>query len=284
MIFDKASASLLANAVQISYDRNPAALKEWGGKRGLQTLGFQGADTQGFFITADNAMYIVFRGTEPDNLRDWHTDAGALRIPSDHAGGSVHQGFSHALDAVWRTVNDAVSGRGNRLVFISGHSLGGALAVLAASRLQGIPLHLYTFGQPRVGNDEFAKSCEGMFGSTYFRFVNDKDIVPRVPPFIAGYRHFGHELQIDAEGKLHEGDFGVETITDAVRLAAGARVPKTVSAVGVPLLGVVSSVLRGKIGTGPETNAIELIKENPGALESITDHDAAIYLRAVENA
>ena len=99
---------------------------------------------------------------------------------------------------------------GTRL-FVCGHSLGGALAVLAAYRLShcegpGAPTvgGVYTFGQPRVGNSALAKSCSLELSQRIFRYVNSSDIVPLVPPAKPiEYEHFGNVRYFDSSGHLH---------------------------------------------------------------------------------
>lgn len=308
MIFDKISANLLAAAAQVAY-QNLTEVTDWGNQQKLTIDPFPGnqADTQGFTAATESSVLLVFRGTESNNIRDWMTDARAGRVPS-LAGGTVHQGFSQALDAVWSHIQTTLAKHPGKPLVITGHSLGGGLAVLAASRLPGVPLSLYTFGQPRVGNEEFAKACESQFGDNYFRIVNDKDIVPRVPPFTAGYRHFGQEIGIDSNGQVREVDFGVETSEDAIRLAVGSSVvvPKAVNSFIPQILELVDSVARGKNskdaviasisgllaflqlfpgGGIPQfirslkdrTAALAAIQQNPGAFEPIADHDMSLY-------
>ena len=97
-------------------------------------------------------------------------------------------------------------------LWITGHSLGGALAVLAAARL-ALDIDksiyksingLYTFGQPRVGNRVFVKALDEEIKPRYFRFVNDNDIVPRVPDRLNQYQEGGSIRFFDAQGNLHE--------------------------------------------------------------------------------
>lgn len=311
MSFDRTHASLLASASQVIY-QNQADLPSWAILQGMSADFFSKGDTQGCIATNTNTVLLAFRGTESKNIRDWTTDAQAVRVPSS-VGGSVHRGFDRALDAVWSDITQTLQKHAKKRLLITGHSLGGALAVLAASRLPGVPLSVYTYGQPRVGSEEFAKSCEGLFGSDYFRFVNDKDIVPRVPPFTSGYRHFGHEIEIATDGMLREVDFGIETLEDAVRLAAGSAVgiPKAVSGFVPTILDIVDSVARGKNsskaalrafdgllafaklipggGVVPflqslkdRTTALAAIQKSPGVLEPIADHDIALYRKAFD--
>jgi len=88
-------------------------------------------------------------------------------------------------------------------VFFTGHSLGGALATLAASRWNTPTTHLYTFGSPRVGGKKFIQSF--VFGERY-RYRNNNDIVTKVPFEILGYKHVsgegGNFIYFDINGNV----------------------------------------------------------------------------------
>ena len=152
-------------------------------------------DTQGFVckrIAHDEPPYLVlaFRGTEK-KVSDWLTDARCA--PTVAGPARVHTGFLEAFtrhtDDTGRTVQQVVEeilGRpdaqadGRPLpLFITGHSLGGALALLAtrlvAPNVNGA---CYTFGAPRVGNYEYFRGLK----TPVYRVVNSSDVVPRVPP------------------------------------------------------------------------------------------------------
>ena len=144
-------------------------------------------DTQAMLVEreADPAFAVlVFRGTE-QKLRDFVTDLGfgvdAL-AGNDYA---IHEGFRKALESVWPQIESAIDGLTSPL-FYCGHSLGGALATLAAEKLR--PQALYTFGSPRVGNGEFAATLGGL---PVFRAVDDWDLVTTVPPRALGFEHVG---------------------------------------------------------------------------------------------
>ncbi|MEY3288778.1 MAG: hypothetical protein RLZZ419_1020 [Pseudomonadota bacterium] len=167
-------------------------------------------DTQLFIAHNDNTVIIAFRGTE--NIKDWLTDAGIEFRITLH--GRVHKGFDQALDSVWNQITETLKNvqQNAQSLWITGHSLGGALAVLAAARLsldidQEVykPINgLYTFGQPRVGDRAFVKALDDEIKPRYFRFVNDNDIVPRVPERLNQYQEGGSIRFFDANGSLHK--------------------------------------------------------------------------------
>lgn len=126
---------------------------------------------------------LVFRGT--DGLEDWRANLTLLPAKGPN-GGAVHGGFKSALDDVWDDVDEALDGLEGP-VFYTGHSLGGALAMLAAARRP--PLAVYTFGAPRVGNARFSETLAGV---PCYRVVNRRDRTPTQPPDVGlRYRHAG---------------------------------------------------------------------------------------------
>lgn len=156
---------------------------------------FSSASTQAILAhdPAGGLSVLVFRGTELD-ARDWVTDLDTLFTPWSN-GARVHRGFAQALDLVWTPIEAALVNRSGRLLF-TGHSLGAALATLAASRHR--PDALYTYGSPRVGDIAFGRSVTGLI---HHRFVHCCDIVPRVPPEILDYRHVGELTYLDRRGQ-----------------------------------------------------------------------------------
>lgn len=178
---------------------------------------FDSHGTQGFvYSLSKQDMAIVFRGTEASSLEDWITDARISLRPAAHYGGTrVHMGFDGALEAVWPDLGDAMKSKafkGAKRVFCTGHSLGAALATLTFARLAGArgesqtEPYLYTFGSPRVGDDDFAKHLVPHVGKgdapRALRFVNNQDLVTRVAPRAFGYGHVGLVRYFDARGNL----------------------------------------------------------------------------------
>lgn len=159
---------------------------------------------------ASRTAFLSFRGSS--DVSDWLADFDF--IPADYRPvarfGQVHSGFQDVYecvrDSVVATLPTATIGCDQ--ILITGHSLGAALAVLAAPDIgQAMPPNtieprLVTFGGPRVGLTDFAAA----FGAAIdccFRVVNFLDIVPLVPP--APYVHVGTQIAVDSGGKIDVG-------------------------------------------------------------------------------
>jgi triacylglycerol lipase len=168
----------------------------------------------------------------------------------------VHRGFARGLQSVWAQVRAAVSAVGARPVWVTGHSLGGALATLAAVRLQrdeGVtPAGTYTFGSPRVGNMDFYRA----YAPITYRHVNNEDVVPHVPieemlvadlevTIVPGqplaslnrlrycrYKHVGTLRYFDRHGRLGEGMSDWAMKKDAVMDALAKAGQPQVGAIG----------------------------------------------------
>jgi triacylglycerol lipase len=167
---------------------------------------FHKDDTQGYAMVDAKRIVIAFRGTEPI-LVDWLTNLDFDLAPGPF-GGEVHRGFTQALDAVWTQVDRTISRfRQNtpKSIWFTGHSLGAALATLAAARRRDADQRvdgLYTFGQPRTGDCQFARNFNADFKTQTFRFVNNNDVVTRIPPRSAGYSHVGSLKYLNESGEL----------------------------------------------------------------------------------
>jgi len=175
-------------------------------KAGLTEIRFfENQSKQCYVANNDNFAIVAFRGSEIWKKRE-KVDLNAMvadlktnidiRLTDWEQGGKVHRGFKEALDEVWPEILPHIRmlhGKGCK-IWMTGHSLGAALATLAASRygnVQGV----YTFGSPRVGDDDFKEN----WGVKIYRVVNNDDIVARVPP-PGVYVHVGELKFIDSNG------------------------------------------------------------------------------------
>lgn len=163
--------------------------------------------TQCFIAADDQKIVVAFRGTEPKRIEDWLTDLNS-DLTAGPLGGQVHAGFWHALNAVWQSVERTISRfreGGSKSLWFTGHSLGAALATLAVARFRDDdrPVDgLYTFGQPRTGDRTFARNFDIDFKSQAFRFVNNNDVVTRVPTRSMLYSHVGTFKYFTEDGRL----------------------------------------------------------------------------------
>ena len=132
----------------------------------------------------DNMLVLAFRGTEK-KLSDWKTDLKAELVPArdEKKIGRIHKGFQEAYYAVEPAVEESLRAFPDCPLYVTGHSLGGALAVVATRYLDAGKLAAcYTFGGPRVGDLDLAR----VFKTPIYRVVNASDAVPRIP-FGYGY-------------------------------------------------------------------------------------------------
>ncbi|WP_027722892.1 lipase family protein [Maridesulfovibrio zosterae] len=128
---------------------------------------------------------IVFRGTETDSIKDIKTDISAQLIPAP-GGGKIHSGFLAAYQKVEDDLIQEIEKAGDKPIYITGHSLGGALAMIATKYLAGDSIGAtYTFGAPRVADDAFYEGIK----TPVYRVVNSADGVARLP-FGAGFSIF----------------------------------------------------------------------------------------------
>ena len=166
-----------------------------------------------FGLTAVNAatktVFVSFRGTQ--TLEDWLADFDFVAIPYSFVkdAGNVHMGFQLVYAAVRNSVAQLVrqaAADGCQNIWVTGHSLGAALAVLCAPDLVSnvnttIVPRLYTFAGPRVAQNDILQPGFQTFLDTLiplcYRIVNRWDKVPDLPPRIAFCEDVGHGVLLD---------------------------------------------------------------------------------------
>ena len=222
----------MADAALLAYSDHDAAVKAFA-EAGLQAelVSFTGKSTQAYVAALPDAIVLAFRGTQLDHffesVFDFLIDLTVLPA-KDPQGHLVHGGFNAALEEVWTGLDRHLGNEQARMprpLWVTGHSLGAALATLAAGRLAGRPAFqlkgVYTFGSPRVASRTFGESLR----VPVYRFRHDSDIVPHLPP-PGLYEHLGRLQFIDGAGHLHrdvppEGEEGLD-LQGGFSLADGA--------------------------------------------------------------
>ena len=209
----RAHAHYLATACDFVYLDEAEAREAFESQLGLTGKLVSVDNTQAFVGESDDAIVIAFRGSQTptslDGVKDWLlTNARNFlvipegRIGTDFAAAGVgarfHRGFMEALEEIWALLYDRVDeayGRNERPVWVTGHSLGGALALLCAWRMhqQFVPIHqVVTFGAPMIGNAATAEAFAREFPNKIFRYVDVGDLVPKLPMMSLLSDNYGH--------------------------------------------------------------------------------------------
>lgn len=157
------------------------------------------------------AFVIICRGS--NDAEDWWRNFD-FNQTGDYDG-YVHRGFYRSANSVWWPLVKFLNKHWvpGDVVWVTGHSLGGAMATLIARWLKYIEWDIagvYTFGQPRVGDDDYAAAYP--LQDVHYRFVNSRDIVPQLPlPWMGpqvSYKHVGTSYKFDEAGVLQRGERG----------------------------------------------------------------------------
>lgn len=194
-------ALLFAELSMVSYndEREATEAAKFVGFHDVTFFDHDGA--QAFRFRNDHDCVVACRGTEPNDWNDIRADANATAVLAETAG-KVHRGFKREVDDLWPMLETALANN-EQPVWFTGHSLGGAMATICAGRcflshIKSNPSALFTYGSPRVGDKRYINFAK----LDHYRFVNNNDIVTRVPPAWMGYRHCGIEVYIDRNGNI----------------------------------------------------------------------------------
>jgi triacylglycerol lipase len=203
--FPRVNVWWLAEAALLSY-WDPADAIPIFNAAGLDATFITERNTDCYVVSRPDWVAVAFRGTESDEWPDILTDARFVQVPWET--GKVHAGFAAAISDIWPALSDALKiAAVGRTVWFCGHSLGAALATLAADRFAGTR-GVCTFGSPRVGDSEFARSFTDRFAGRSLRYVNDHDIVTHVPPPVLLpliYQHVDLRRLIEPDGRVTSG-------------------------------------------------------------------------------
>jgi len=197
---------LFAKLASIAYSDDVEQVKKDVRKLGFTTVEFYnngGAQAYRFMNKED--IVIACRGTQPSEFNDIKADLKAAPVVAETVG-RVHHGFKTEVDELWPMVKeDLVRVGKTRKGWFCGHSLGAAMTTIMASRCEDDPTmpnieEIYTYGSPRTGWRKFVNSLN----CKHQRWVNNNDIVTRVPLAIMGYKHDGCEHYLDSNGMYRQ--------------------------------------------------------------------------------
>lgn len=161
-------------------------------------FGEEGADA--YVLSNRYDCIIACRGTELNQWSDIRADAEAWTIACEV--GRVHSGFQSEVSHLWPRLEVHLR-ENQKPLWFTGHSLGGAMANVCAVRCHLAPIPsdpraIFTYGAPRVGDRKYASFLR----IKHYRWVNNNDIVPRVPPIWLGYHHMGQEIYLNRRGRV----------------------------------------------------------------------------------
>lgn len=240
------------------------------------------AKTEGVVASGHDATILAFAGTDPLSLANWITDLDARTAPNGMAGG-----YKRAFEAVLPSVVAIAraQARRGRPLFLTGHSLGGALAVVAAHELQasGVEVEgVYTFGMPRPGDAGFADTLyRPLLGARTYRLVYGADIVPTVAPSWMGFRHVGRLLLCRSGSR-----FGHDSLSDTADLDDPHFVPDLPSSLREPAsklrslaqrlsgqIGLAAKIARGEVPARQDSELVAAMIEllPPGLRDHLPD-------------
>jgi triacylglycerol lipase len=194
---------VMAELAMIAYNDEAEA------QRAAAAIGFPDAQlfdndgAQAFRFRNEHDVVLTCRGTEPTEWNDIKADANAVMAVLGSVG-KVHSGFHAEVENLWPMLEKLLR-EDTQPVWFCGHSLGAAMATICAYRCKTSqvvrdPQELHTFGSPRVGCRRYIRHAE----VTHYRWVHNNDIVTRVPPVFMGYRHCGHEIYFDRNGRIRK--------------------------------------------------------------------------------
>lgn len=169
---------------------------------GVKVEFFDRDGAQAYRLDSKTDVVITCRGTEPNEPNDIKADIDAAKVVAETVG-YVHRGFKREVDELWPMIDKSLQENTTKKVWFCGHSLGGAMATICAGRcflseIPSMPEALFTYGSPRVGTKRYINYCH----IQHIRWVNNNDIVPRLPPAWLGFRHAGREMYLNRDGQL----------------------------------------------------------------------------------
>ena len=172
---------------------------------------------QAYVAIAEDNLVVAFRSTASDDgweltlnvLTDLRAKPRKIGFIDDSVSNAkeyrklkVHSGFHNEYLRYRDRIREYVARHPDKDIYVTGHSLGGALAMLSSFDIAvhtQRPVTVFTFGQPRVGKGKFRDVYDSLVPNSY-RVVVDRDPIPRVPRMLLNYEHVGKLLQLNPDG------------------------------------------------------------------------------------
>jgi len=194
-------ANKFAKMADIAYKDKKEAKKEYKKLGWSNHIFLEHKGAQCYIVWNKDDIALCFRGTEPDEMSDVLADLNVFPNKS-MTDGWVHAGFKGELDKLWSHIEPMVLEYSKKNLYVCGHSLGAAMATICTSRIEEFRKVevLYTYGSPRAGTRSFVKEIK----TPHWRFVNNNDIVTRIPLALMGYKHHGNLCYINHYGKIRK--------------------------------------------------------------------------------
>ncbi|CAM9401226.1 unnamed protein product [Choristocarpus tenellus] len=195
---------------------NVTALQGPRNARGFVALSIKESKQLKRKVSSPMVIEVAFAGTDVASIRNWMDDLEVFPVSHYYdrkrcRACKVHMGFLATYEAlqddVLSTVTRLLKQHPGVQVALTGHSLGGALAILCAldlkAKIRGVDLApLYLFGAPRVGNGAFAQFTASQ-DFQIFRVIHNRDPVPHLPFMSWGFRHPPQEVLYDQAQNIH---------------------------------------------------------------------------------
>ena len=157
------------------------------GFRNFEWIDNKYSDTQVILCTSKKNMFVIFRGTEVKNIKDWLTNLNCKFSPII-PWGEVHRGFYKDVESVYDEIQTYLVWHNLSKVVIGGHSQGAACATVFSAITPAFDAVVLP-GCPRIFDNKAAKRFGEIHGHKVYRIVNNNDLVTRLPPRTWGYRH-----------------------------------------------------------------------------------------------
>ena len=183
-----------ANIAQTTYD-NPKYSRAKFKALGYNIIKFFDINgAQAYLLTNGTITVLSFRGTEVTEKSDVLADIKFGKI-IEACGGKVHAGFKGEINKLWTSIITTLADIPDN-IYVTGHSLGAAMATIAAGRMHSKVKALITFGSPRVGNQEYVDCLT----FAHYRVQNNCDDVTKVPFKLMGFAHHGTHKYLNYYG------------------------------------------------------------------------------------